>query len=84
MVMSFPLVYAQENSILLEVEKFNYFVGEKINISGSVQEILFGQEVNFMIIGPNGDVISIEKISMDKSKQFKIHPNILTCFRISC
>ena len=72
MVMSFPLVYAQENSILLEVEKFNYFVGEKINISGSVQEILFGQEVNFMIIGPNGDVISIEKISMDKSKQFKI------------
>jgi hypothetical protein len=72
MAMSLPIVYGQENSISLEVEKFTYFEGDEINISGSVQEILFGQDVNFMVIGPNGDVITIEKLNIDKTKQFEI------------
>ena len=72
MVMSLPIVYGQETSISVDVEKFNYFEGDSVSISGSVQEILFGQEVNFMIIGPTGDVILIEKLTMDNTKQFQI------------
>ncbi|MGD8708545.1 MAG: hypothetical protein PVI88_07690, partial [Nitrosopumilaceae archaeon] len=63
--MSLPFVYGQENPITFEIEKFIYHEGDTINISGNVEEILFGQELNLMMIGPNGDVISIEKLTID-------------------
>lgn len=70
--MYFPFVYGQENSLSLEIESFRYHEGDTINISGSVQEILFGQEINLMVVGPNGDVILIEKLTVDKNKEFQI------------
>jgi len=69
--MSLPFVYGQENSITFGIEKFIYHEGDTINASGSVEEILFGQEINLMMIGPNGDVISIKKLTVDNTKQFQ-------------
>ena len=67
---SFSLAFGQGNQVTLESEKFDYFEGDKIKIAGSVQEILFGKDLNLMIIGPNGDVILINKLTVDENKRF--------------
>ena len=70
--MSLPFVYGQEPPIILEIENFAYHEGDIINMSGSVEEILFGNEINLMMIGPTGDVIFIEKLNVDNTKKFHI------------
>jgi hypothetical protein len=40
-------------------------------VSGYVDELLFGHEISFMIIAPNGNIISIEKLTVDSTKKFQ-------------
>jgi len=72
LVVSVPYVYGQENPIIVDVEKTHYFADGMIDISGSVKQILFGEDVRLMIIGPNGNVVFIDKLKVDANKQFQI------------
>ena len=65
-------MYGQENSITVDTDKTRYLVEDKISISGSVKQILFGEEVRLIIVGPNGDVVFIDNLTVDDNKQFQI------------
>lgn len=73
-VLSFSLqtVYGQDfDFIHVNTDKTTYSNGEIILISGDVDELLFGHEINLMIVAPNGNIISIEKLVVDSTKKFQ-------------
>jgi hypothetical protein len=70
--MSLPSVYGQENSITVNTDKTHYLEEDVISILGSVEQILFGEEVRLIVIAPNGDVVFIDSLTVDDNKQFQI------------
>jgi hypothetical protein len=64
--------YGQDVSyIAISIEKTHYSEGDTIYVSGEVDEVLFGHEVSLMIIAPNGNIISIDKLTVDSNKKFQ-------------
>ncbi|MDH3677177.1 MAG: hypothetical protein OEQ12_02625 [Nitrosopumilus sp.] len=59
------------SSITVNTDKIHYSDGDIIYISGSVSEILFGEDINLMVLAPNGNLISIDKLIVDSNKIFQ-------------
>jgi hypothetical protein len=57
--------------ITVNTDETNYSEGDTIYVSGDVNEVLFGHEVSLMVIAPNGNVISIDKLNVDSNKKFQ-------------
>jgi hypothetical protein len=53
----------------------NYLEGETIKVSGNVDEVLFGYEISLIVIAPNGNIISIDKLIADSNKKFQTEIN---------
>lgn len=65
-------VHAQDfDFITLNTDKNAYSNGEIISVYGDVNELLFGHEISLMVIAPNGNIISIEKLTVDSTKKFQ-------------
>jgi hypothetical protein len=63
------------NSITINTDKANYSEGDAIFVSGEVDEILFGHEVSLMVLAPNGNIVSIDKLTADSNKKFQTEIN---------
>jgi len=73
---SLQSVYGQDgNSIEINTDKTNYSEGDTIFVSGEVDAILFGHEVSLMVLAPNGNIVSIDKLTADSNKKFQTEIN---------
>jgi len=73
---SLQSAYGQDgNSIAINTDKTNYSEGDTIFVSGEVNEILFGHEVSLMVLAPNGNIVSIDKLTADSNKKFQTEIN---------
>ena len=76
MSISLQSAYGQDaNSIAINTDKTNYSEGDTIFVSGEVDEILFGHEVSLMVLAPNGNIVSIDKLTADSNKKFQTEIN---------
>lgn len=72
MSISLHSAYGQVTSpITVSTDKTHYSEGDIIHVSGDVSEILFGYEINLMVLAPNGNMISIDKLIVDSNKKFQ-------------
>jgi hypothetical protein len=68
---SLQFAYGQDvNPFTVNTDKTNYSEGDTIYVSGNVDEVLFGYEVSLMVIAPNGNIISIDKLTADPDKKY--------------
>ena len=68
---SLQFAYGQDvSSFTVNTDKTNYSEGHTIYVSGNVDEVLFGYEVSLMVIAPNGNIISIDKLIADPDKKY--------------
>ena len=64
-------MYGQDDSsIAVNTDKTIYSEGDTIYVSGDVDDVLFGHEVSLMVIAPNGNILSIDKLIADSNKKF--------------
>ena len=61
--------FAQNESIIINIDKSSYSSGEIISISGKVQDPL-GIGITLMMINPNGNIVSIAQMEVDSDNQF--------------
>ncbi len=59
------------NPITVSIDKASYSEGETIIVTGEVSEILFGYAISLTVIAPNGDVILIDQLDVDRYKKFQ-------------
>ena len=60
------------SSITVTTDKTHYSEGDIIYVSGTVNEILFGEDINLMVLAPGGNMILIDKIIVDSNKKFQM------------
>ena len=61
--------FAQNESIIINIDKSSYLSGEIISISGQVQDP-FGIGLTLMIINPNGNIVSLAQMEVDSDNKF--------------
>ena len=61
--------FAQNESIIINIDKSSYSSGEIISISGKVQDPL-GIGITLMMISPDGNIVSIAQMEVDSDNQF--------------
>jgi hypothetical protein len=55
------------------INKNFYKADEKINVTGKVSDILYGNEISFRVIAPNGNTIAIDTTSLDSEGFFSYY-----------
>jgi len=72
LILSFSLqsAFGEESLITIDTDKENYLLGDIIHVSGYVDEIRFGSEVNLMLVSPNGDIALLKNLIVDGGKKF--------------
>jgi len=59
------------NPITVSTDKASYSEGQTIIVTGEVSEILFGYAISLTVIAPNGDVVLIDQLKVDRYKKFQ-------------
>jgi len=65
-------VYGQiVEPIVVTTDKTSYSEGEAIIVTGEVSQILFGYAISLIVIAPNGEVIQLDQLVVDRYSKFQ-------------
>ena len=67
-----PISVFGQSSIVVTTDKASYSEGEIILVTGEVAQLLEGYKIAFTVIGPNGNLVALDQLTVGADKKFSI------------